>query len=211
MQSTVWPIKLREIFAITIRDVRLKKLQSRLGSLNEFVTIVHGVNGEELDSEDLKKQGWYRPPTKFAKLTRGELGCFLSHRAVWQRIVQLNLPYALIIEDDCTLNPTHAKEIQEGLDEFEDHSWNILFLGRNLALAQNGLPVKSKIVQSKRSWGLFCYAVSQQGARELLRHSYPLTMAVDIFVSTAPINHRYAFKKNICNFTVERSDTRNIR
>lgn len=40
---------------------------------------------------------WFRP------LTRGEVACSLSHRKAWQRIVELGLPYALILEDDFIL------------------------------------------------------------------------------------------------------------
>lgn len=34
----------------------------------------------------------------------GEIGCALSHRKVWQRIVDEQLPYALVLEDDVTLD-----------------------------------------------------------------------------------------------------------
>ncbi len=37
-------------------------------------------------------------------LGAGEVGCFLSHRACWQRIVDLDLDYALITEDDLSLD-----------------------------------------------------------------------------------------------------------
>lgn len=35
----------------------------------------------------------------------GEVGCFLSHRACWQRIVAGGDDYALIVEDDMTADP----------------------------------------------------------------------------------------------------------
>ena len=36
-------------------------------------------------------------------LTLGQIGCALSHIAAYQRIIELKLPYALIVEDDCIL------------------------------------------------------------------------------------------------------------
>lgn len=39
------------------------------------------------------------------RLTRGEIGCFLSHRSVWQQIACATLPGALIVEDDIDLLP----------------------------------------------------------------------------------------------------------
>lgn len=35
----------------------------------------------------------------------GEIGCFLSHRACWQTIIDRDLPGALIAEDDLSLSP----------------------------------------------------------------------------------------------------------
>ncbi len=35
----------------------------------------------------------------------GEVGCAMSHRAIWQKMVDENLEYALILEDDITLSP----------------------------------------------------------------------------------------------------------
>ncbi len=37
-------------------------------------------------------------------LTPGEVGCFLSHRACWRRIVDEGLEYALIVEDDLAID-----------------------------------------------------------------------------------------------------------
>lgn len=46
----------------------------------------------------------YEPRYPFA-LSAGEVGCFLSHRACWKRIVKDDLDYALIAEDDLALDP----------------------------------------------------------------------------------------------------------
>lgn len=39
------------------------------------------------------------------KLVAGEIGCALSHRLVWQLMVEQQIPYALILEDDIKINP----------------------------------------------------------------------------------------------------------
>ena len=39
------------------------------------------------------------------KLTAGEIGCALSHNAVYRLIVERSLPYALILEDDAIISP----------------------------------------------------------------------------------------------------------
>ncbi|MBM2290361.1 glycosyltransferase family 25 protein [Sulfitobacter pseudonitzschiae] len=42
----------------------------------------------------------------------GEVGCFLSHRACWQRIVDEGWDYALIAEDDLALDTDHWPHVQ---------------------------------------------------------------------------------------------------
>lgn len=48
-----------------------------------------------------------RPPYPF-RIGRGEIACFLSHRAIWQRMVDEGIDQALILEDDVALGPGFA-------------------------------------------------------------------------------------------------------
>ncbi len=47
----------------------------------------------------------FEPPYPFA-IGPGEVGCFLSHRACWQRIVDEGWEHALIVEDDMAVDDT---------------------------------------------------------------------------------------------------------
>ena len=59
----------------------------------------------------------------------GEIGCALSHRAVWQRMVDENLDYALILEDDIRIHPKLAILLA---DEKNYHRYDFL----NLAIKE---------------------------------------------------------------------------
>ena len=48
-----------------------------------------------------------------------------------------------------------------------------------------------------RSWGLFAYAVSMDGAKRLLTQSRVIQEAVDIFVSTTSCPGRFAITPNV--------------
>ncbi|MCR8826880.1 glycosyltransferase family 25 protein [Pseudosulfitobacter koreensis] len=57
----------------------------------------------------------HQPPYPFS-IGAGEVGCFLSHRACWQRIVTEGWEYALVAEDDLALDPvlwTHVQALIE--------------------------------------------------------------------------------------------------
>lgn len=48
----------------------------------------------------------HKPDYPFG-LNAGEVGCFLSHRAIWQRMVDNGIEAALIFEDDAKIVPEH--------------------------------------------------------------------------------------------------------
>lgn len=67
--------------------------------------IVDAVLGRAvMDTALLRPGDLHRPPYPFP-LSPGEVGCFLSHRACWQRIVAERLEQALIVEDDLAIDP----------------------------------------------------------------------------------------------------------
>ncbi len=53
-----------------------------------------GIEGARLASPAVQRL------TGRADAPRGTLGCFLSHAAAWQAVIDRNLPHALVIEDD---------------------------------------------------------------------------------------------------------------
>ena len=57
--------------------------------------------------------GTLHDPTYPFELLPGEVGCFLSHRKCWQRIVDEGWDYALIVEDDMGLNLKAYDDLQD--------------------------------------------------------------------------------------------------
>ena len=71
--------------------------------------IIYAVDGSSLSEKKINSiysnKKIYNPKYPF-KLTSGEIGCFLSHREAWRRIVDQKLEAGLIIEDDVRINPS---------------------------------------------------------------------------------------------------------
>ena len=210
-----WPRELTHIYVISIRNARLQQYMKRMAPLIRFVHGVVGVNGNTLDVNMLIQERVYRPLNQYNSMTRGELGCFLSHRAIWLKAVEAKLPYTVIMEDDCNFVPTpkaiaHLTQCLARL-RVGDPAWEILFLGRNPQFQRNTSRVSKHLVRPGRSWGLFFYVVSFAGAKSLLRQSTTIRKAADIFVSTCPSKHRYALTPSACFVTPQRSDTLHIK
>ena len=62
------------------------------------------------------------------ELTRGGVGCALSHRAAWERLVQSDKDQAMICEDDAELDSSTLRNLHVQLAGIPD-DWDILLLG----------------------------------------------------------------------------------
>lgn len=75
-----------------------------------FAALLPAVDGAALDAEARARAfhpGLLKPAYPF-DLRPGEIGCFLSHRAAWARLVESDAEAALIIEDDMALETGFA-------------------------------------------------------------------------------------------------------
>jgi len=101
-------------FVITLRRATARKPQVDriVAHCPVDCEIVEAVDGRELslaEYDAVYRPDLYRPKYPF-QLGPGEVGCFLSHRQLWQRMIDENLSQALIIEDDVDFEPTLFSE-----------------------------------------------------------------------------------------------------
>ena len=198
-----------ELFVISIRPARLREFEERLGpELCKRLTVVEGVDGSKLNVADLIRQNVYKPANRFNVLKRGEIGCFLSHRAVWERMVEEKIPEAIIFEDDCLVTPAILRSGMH-MDECPP-DWLLLYFARNEEFAPNKRKVSAHWHVPSRSWGQFFYALRLEGAKRLLDGSEPFTQAVDTFASSARVRGRYAHVPSLCGVKKVHSDTYGI-
>lgn len=156
---------------------------------------VSAVYGKAYTEEKLRR---YIPTTvKFwdwmaHELTPGEVGCFLSHRKVWHKIVEEAHPYAFVLEDDMIFSP-------EIMDFFNSDSWipaNAEFVKLDFSPVSKkhlypvsrpvGVVGDRKIVRMVgRTYGTGCYVISLPAAVSCLQCSERLPLPVDLFMFDA--------------------------
>lgn len=110
--------------------------------------IIPAVDAKQLSHSDIEKvlfkHSIHAPEYRFP-VSNGEVACFLSHRAVWQKIVESGAPMGMIYEDDTALDPEiHTAAVALAKDHIEALGI-IMFQPRNIQTAadsvasQNGL------------------------------------------------------------------------
>lgn len=112
--------------------------------------------------------------TKINKLTENETACFLSHFSLWNKVIEENLNYIAIFEDDIYLS--------EGADYFLSKEWpvkkdiikiekicNDVFLKRNKNINISGSKYTLGILL-KGHLGAGGYVLSYKAAKELIAY-----------------------------------------
>ena len=200
-----WPLEdLPKILIISLGDPkRIESLRRNLGpELCAISVVLPATDGRNLDVAAMEKSGEYKPVDKFNTLTQGQIGCFISHRRAWRFLAQHpTLQHILILEDDARVDqsPAAMQTLNRALKQLKraKRDWEVLYLGRNPLLANVIKRPSPDLVVPGRTWGQFGDAVSRKGARRLLEASGVISEAADIFVSTTPMNRRYALTHDV--------------
>ncbi|MEO1998264.1 MAG: glycosyltransferase family 25 protein, partial [Planctomycetaceae bacterium] len=94
---------------------RLAHARATLTQLPLPAEILPAIDGRAMPRDAIEAvyhRCLHRPIYPF-ELDTGNIGCFLSHRAVWQQIVERNLDAALVLEDDAHVDQTLLRRAVE--------------------------------------------------------------------------------------------------
>jgi len=199
-----------QVYGISIRSSRLKAFVERVRPLD--FTIVDGVNGEKLSYKSMEGDHVYKA-LPYYRLSRGTIGCYLSHRSVWEHVAKGNSDYALVLEDDADFKASYIPTVESIVKEIQDFDsrWNFIVMGQTTKLAIRGREAPRGFFVPSRSMGLHAYVLSKRGAEMLLSNALPIQEAVDVFVTAFPCNGKYATVKNICGTLNFGSDVEHIQ
>lgn len=113
-------------------------------------------------------------------LSATEIACYLSHAKVWQKIIDQDIPLALILEDDAIPNPG-SRTIIENMHpaDVNLHLIRLHILRQKEAFSNGwlsgpaapGIENRDIYFQTGPVWSLAAYLITKEGARILLRSS----------------------------------------
>jgi glycosyl transferase family 25 len=161
---------------------RLAACASQLDSYSLPFDRIEAVNGDTLDVYTINELYNFGDSSYHKHMTRGELGCYLSHARAWQAIVDEQLDYAVILEDDILLQD----DIQQGLEaiKYIQQPWDVIKLAeapaRRKAVHQIPAGDFSLITYNKVPSRTCAQVVSLSGARKLLATSININRPIDI-------------------------------
>jgi len=163
---------------------RLARMETLFGSLDLTFVRVPAVDGSLLGEEEIRR---LQPtPGDFGWLSKGEIGCFLSHRKCWQSIAEGKSNFGVVFEDDIVISARAA-------DLLKNFSW----IPTDADVVKlDAAPFATYIGRRKRElpdgaglyrlcFNHYCtsgYIISKAAAVQLLNKSEILTAPVDEFM-----------------------------
>ncbi|GAA6101183.1 procollagen galactosyltransferase 2 isoform X1 [Tachysurus ichikawai] len=169
-----------EIYIINLlrRTDRRSRMLRTLDVLGIEVTLTDAVDGKALNSSQLQVLGIemlpsYRDPYSDRTLTKGEIGCFLSHYNIWKQVVERKQQQVLVLEDDIRFELNFKKRLNTIMKDVQrmQLQWDLIYVGRKRLQVKN--PERwvegiKNLVYPHYSYWTLGYALSLQGAKKLL-------------------------------------------
>jgi glycosyl transferase, family 25 len=184
-------------------DVSLKRLQHTKPYVEQLgldFQRMPGVEGNKISDQQIKeifdKQVYQKYSTNEDYITKGVLGCSMSHFLVWRRFLESDYQYALILEDDISFDPQLLnKAIAELTSIHYSKKWDVVTFLKN----STGDTVSiAKILKNydlnltfKNVSGANAYIINRKAASAYVNHFFPIKMPVDLYYSKA---HEFGIK-----------------
>ncbi|XP_012495450.1 PREDICTED: procollagen galactosyltransferase 2 [Propithecus coquereli] len=169
-----------EIFMINLkrRKDRRDRMLRTLYEQEIEVKIVEAVDGKALNTSQLKALNiemlpGYRDPYSSRPLTRGEIGCFLSHYSVWKEVIDRELEKTLVIEDDVRFEHQFKRKLMKLMDDIDQAhlDWELIYIGRKrmqVKEPEKAVPNVVNLVEADYSYWTLGYVISLEGAQKLV-------------------------------------------
>uniref|UniRef100_A0A452QB93 procollagen galactosyltransferase n=1 Tax=Ursus americanus TaxID=9643 RepID=A0A452QB93_URSAM len=170
-----------EVFMINLkrRQDRRERMLRALQAQEIACRLVEAVDGKAMNTSQVEALGiqmlpGYRDPYHGRPLTKGELGCFLSHYNIWKEVVDRGLQKSLVFEDDLRFEIFFKRRLLNLMwdVEREDLDWDLIYVGRKRMQVEHpekAVPRVRNLVEADYSYWTLAYVISlQEGLASLI-------------------------------------------
>ncbi|XP_031840467.1 glycosyltransferase 25 family member isoform X5 [Nomia melanderi] len=156
------------------RRNRMHRLFKELGIRAYTVDAIDGrsLNHSILNNMGVKIMPEYADPYHNRPMTMGEVGCFLSHYIIWNKVIEDDVETIIILEDDIRFEPFFRQKVNYILTELNNLQlkWDLVYLGRKRLMESAESPIEGSkyLVHAAYSYWTLGYMLSKSGAKKLI-------------------------------------------
>lgn len=174
-----------KIFAINLQREpnKRKHIIKECEKYSLSIEIIDAVDGRLLSEEYLKENIYNYPD---CKLTKGEIGCSLSHLKIYEKIVNENIPVALILEDDAIFMDDPSSCLETIEQHVSKNSKNVYLLSGCLGSYFTNETIKMGNYTFYKAYEAFLthgYVITQNAANNLLKLQKTIKFEADKWYS----------------------------
>jgi glycosyl transferase family 25 len=171
------------VYVVSLRRAteRRQFMEEHLRELGIEYAVIDAVRGDALDPDCRKELN------PAGNLSPAEVGCYLSHVQIYERMIKENIPVALILEDDIVLHHSVKTLLFGGCQSLD---FDYCFLGcedfgdEGYAFYDSGNPIKlsgqhQAYLLSSGPYCLFAYLITLEGAEKRKSCALPARAPID--------------------------------
>lgn len=164
---------------------RLDALGAQLRALEMPFTAIEAVHGASLDAAELAAAYDARKALRLfnRELSRGEIGCALSHVKIYRKMVEEDIPCALVLEDDAKiLDPDLAATLAKLKTRYPAQTPTAVLLSHAKRYDGNSgvaLDAQRNVYDAYRGVCAHGYFITRAAAAILLDKLYPVFVVAD--------------------------------
>jgi len=164
---------------------RREQLGKQLHDLAVPFSVIEAVHGKSLSSEELDASyDRDKAITLFNReLSKGEIGCALSHLSIYKKMVEEDIPYALILEDDAKVFdedlPTTLSKLAQLYTAHEPVAVLLNHVLRYDGSTRIQLDERHCVYEAYRGVNAHAYFITKAAAEILVRNLYPVYVVAD--------------------------------
>ena len=166
------------VINLPVSTDRLHSMQQQLSAIDKDFITIKAVNGSEIADDEFF---FYKREVSYA-ITKGEVGCAMSHLKAYKQLLDSEYDLALILEDDVTI----PVDIEEHLDSIAKNNSNrhstVTLLSevhhyQNKSLYSTGKDRHvHKVFNAAFSHG---YVINRPAAKKMLANLFPVWCVAD--------------------------------
>jgi len=159
---------------------RLEHMRTTLSRLGVVFERIPGVYGRGMGRECLSRHciRWRSFVAMQEAITPGQVGCALSHVSVYRRMIDGNVPVALVLEDDIDMDPGFPAVLEQAAAFMDPQKRQVLLFSAWKDGRQDPPP---GIVEESRMFCMDAYCITMPAARLLAEINDPVVVPADEF------------------------------